>query len=77
MWKPLKKTLSHVPPLESRGNKSLQMNFEQQLKALVYFHLEEHESGRYLIQTLEEDNFVRIAIAPPKGIKKSSVDPNR
>lgn len=71
MWKPLKKTLPYVPPLESQGNKPLQMNFEQQLKALVYFHLEEHESGRDLIQTLEEDNFARTAIAPPKGIKKS------
>jgi len=50
----------------------LQMNFEQQLRALVYFHLEEHTSGRHLIQALEEDDFARNHIAPPDGIQKSS-----
>ena len=48
------------------------MNFEQQLKVLVYFHLEDHTSGRHLLQTLEEDDFARTVIAPPDGIKKSS-----
>jgi len=48
------------------------MNFEQQLKILVYFHLEEHTSGRHLLQALEEDVFARTEIAPPQGIKKSS-----
>lgn len=72
MWKPLIKTLCHVPPLESQGNKPLKIKFEQLLKALVYFHLEEHKSGIQLIQTLEEDNFARTAIAPPDGIKMST-----
>ena len=48
------------------------MEFEDQLKALVYFHLEEHTSGRHLIQTLQEDDFARSAIAPKGGIHKSS-----
>jgi len=48
------------------------MNFEQQLRALIYFHLEEHTSGRHLIQALEEDDFARNHIAPPDGIQKSS-----
>lgn len=62
-----------MPPLESQGNRPLQMDFEQLLKVLVYFHLEEHTSGRHLIQTLEEDDFARTVIAPPGGIKKSTL----
>jgi hypothetical protein len=58
--------------LVARGDRPLQMNFEQQLRALIYFHLEEHTSGRHLIQALEEDDFARNHIAPPDGIKKSS-----
>lgn len=48
------------------------MTFEEQLNALIFFHLEEHTSGRHLIQVLNEDEFARIEIAPPKGIQKSS-----
>ncbi|MGR3294551.1 MAG: IS4 family transposase, partial [Candidatus Scalindua sp.] len=48
------------------------MNFEQQLKALIFFHLEEHSSGRHLLQALEEDDFAKSEIAPPDGIKRSS-----
>lgn len=48
------------------------MEFEDQLNALVYFHLEEHTSGRHLIQTLQEDDFARTTIAPKGGIQKSS-----
>jgi hypothetical protein len=48
------------------------MEFEDQLNALVYFHLEEHTSGRHLIQTLQEDDFARNTIAPRGGIQKSS-----
>lgn len=48
------------------------MTFEDQLKALVFFHLEEHVSARHLIQVLAEDDFARENIAPKQGIKKSS-----
>lgn len=48
------------------------MTFEDQLNALIYFHLEEHSSGRHLLQVLEEDEFARDNIAPQDGIKKSS-----
>jgi hypothetical protein len=48
------------------------MEFIHQLKALVAFHFEEHTSGRDLLQFLEEDDYARRAIAPPKGIKKSA-----
>ncbi|MBU0736439.1 MAG: hypothetical protein KKG10_20080, partial [Proteobacteria bacterium] len=50
----------------------LKMTFDDQLKALVFFHLEEHVSGQHLLQVLEEDDFARDHIAPEEGIKKSS-----
>jgi len=69
---PLATILPSAPPLESRCNRPLQMEFEHQLKALIFFHLEEHTSGRHLIQTLQEDEYARNNIAPPGGIQKSS-----
>lgn len=69
---PVQNIFHSVLPLESKGNRPLQMNFEQQLKALIYYHLEEHFSGRDLLQELQEDDFARTEIAPPDGIKKSS-----
>jgi IS4 transposase len=48
------------------------MTFEDQLKALVFFHLEEHNSAQHLLQSLDEDSFARTYIAPEAGIKKSS-----
>jgi hypothetical protein len=42
------------------------------LDALIFFHLEDHTSGRHLVQTLKEDDFVREYIAPEGGIEKSS-----
>ncbi len=69
---PLIDTLSKTPRLVSRCNRPLQMEFEDQLKALIFFHLEEHTSGLHLIQTLQEDEYARNNIAPPKGIRKSS-----
>ena len=61
-----------IPKLTSRSNRPLQMEFEDQLHALIYFHLQEHTSGRHLLQSLEEDAFAREHIAPKKGIAKSS-----
>ena len=69
---PVYRILPHTPSLEARGDRPLQMEFEHQLKALIFYHLEEHSSGRHLIQALEEDDFASNQIAPPDGIKKSS-----
>lgn len=69
---PLASILSKAPQLESRCNRPLQMKFEHQLNALIFFHLEERTSGRHLIQTLQEDEYARNNIAPPAGIQKSS-----
>ncbi len=70
--RPLTYILPNTPRLDSRGNRPLQMNFEDQLNALIYFHLEEHTSARHLIQTLQEDDFARNNIAPEGGISRSS-----
>jgi hypothetical protein len=72
LWKPIENFLSNIPALISQGYRPLQMTFEDQLKALVFFHLEEHKSGTHLVQFLEEDDFARQCIAPKDGIKKSS-----
>ena len=58
--------------LESRGYRPLQMTFNDQLKALIYYHLEEFSSGSELLQALEQNDFAKECVASPKGIKKSS-----
>ena len=42
LYQPLVIILQETPMLESRGDRLLQMTFEDQLKALIFFHLEEH-----------------------------------
>jgi len=71
-FKPAQGAMIDMPKLESQGNRPLQMTFEDHLKALVYFHLEEHHSAQHLLQVLEQDDFARNEIAPKDGIKKSS-----
>ena len=72
LYNPIRDAMTAMPPLESRGNRPLQMSFEEHLKALIFFHLEEHVSAQHLLQALEEDDFARTRIAPKGGIKKSS-----
>ena len=72
LYHPAKKILEKMPALESRGNRPLKMSFEDQLKALIFYHLEEHSSGRELLQVLKQDDFARQNIAPKDGIEKSS-----
>lgn len=69
---PFRAALDQVPKLEARGNRPLQMLFEDQLKILTYYHLEEHTSGRNLLQVLKQDDFAATHIAPPDGIGKSA-----
>ncbi len=47
-------------------------SFEYHLKALIYLHLQEYESGRELLQMLEEDEFAKEYIAPPDGVGRST-----
>ncbi|WP_155316779.1 IS4 family transposase [Desulfosarcina alkanivorans] len=72
LFRPAIKATSQMPALNSKGNRPLQMTFEEHLRALVYFHLEEHHSAQHLLQVLEEDDFAKSEIAPENGIKKSS-----
>lgn len=72
LWNPLVPILSKVSPLHAKGNRPLKMDFEHQLKALIFFHLEEHTSASHLLQVLKEDDFASEYIAPPDGIEKSS-----
>lgn len=58
--------------LKSRGDRPLQMSFDDQLKALIFYHLQEFTSGSELLQALEQDNFAKECVAPPNGIKKSA-----
>ena len=72
LFKPIKGAMIDMPKLESKGNRPLQMSFEDHLKALIFFHLEEHHSAQHLLQVLEQDDFAQNQIAPKGGIKKSS-----
>ena len=72
LFQPVQNIVISIPPLEAQGNRPLQMKFEDQLKALVLYHLDEHTSGSHLLHVLEEDSFAREEIAPRDGIKKSS-----
>jgi len=64
--------MKDMPELQSRGNRPLQMSFQEQLQALVYFHLQGYESAQQLLQALKEDDSARQHIAPAQGIEKSS-----
>ena len=44
------------------------MTFEDQLKALVYFHLQEQKSARHLVQDMQKNNFAKQNVAPDEGI---------
>lgn len=72
LLKPMKKALKQSTPLLSKGNRKLKLTFEDQLHALILFHLEEHGSAQHLLQFLKEDDFAREYIAPENGIEKSS-----
>lgn len=46
--------------------------FEHHLKTLIYLHLQEYESGRELLQVLEQDEFAKAHVAPPEGVSRSA-----
>jgi hypothetical protein len=72
LYKPVNDELPSIPPHKKRGNKPMTFNFEHHLQALIYLHLQEYESGRELLQVLEQDEFAKAHIAPPEGVKKST-----
>ena len=56
---PALNAMNSMPELKSRGNRPLKMSFEEQLRALVWFHPEEHTSAQHLLQSLKEDDFAK------------------
>jgi hypothetical protein len=64
--------VKNAPELTSGGNRPLKMDFEEQLRILVYYHLKEYGSAQQLLQALKEDDFASQYIAPEQGIEKSS-----
>jgi len=58
--------------LESRGYRPLQMTFDDQLKALIFFHLEEFPSASAMLQAFDQNDFAKGCVAPAKGIQKSA-----
>ena len=71
-YQPVVDIVPEIPTLKSRGDRPLKMTFEDELKMLIFFHLEEHVSARHMLQVIEQDDFARENIAPEGGIKKSS-----
>jgi hypothetical protein len=72
LFKPALDALSSITPLRSRSNRPMTFTFEHHLKTLVYLHLQEYESGRELLQVLEQDEFARAHVAPPEGVSRGT-----
>ncbi len=70
-FQPVENMAPEITILESGGDRPLKMTFQEQLKILVFYHLEEHVSARHMLQVLDEDDFARDNIAPEGGIKKA------
>jgi len=72
LLQPLKLLLHRAPELLSRSNKPLAMDLEELLNILVYFHLQEHSSGRAMLQELKQDDIAKKMIAPKGGLCRST-----
>jgi hypothetical protein len=53
LWQLVDQFSPEIQALKARGHRPLQMTFEPQWKALTYFHLQEHDSGRHLLKDPE------------------------
>ncbi len=69
---PLTGASCDAPELISGSNRDLKMTFEDQLNVMVYFHLKDFQSGRHLLQDLQEDEFAKEFIAPSGGVGNST-----
>jgi len=72
LYKPAIDELPSLPPWKARGNRPMTFTFEYHLQTLIYLHLQEYESGRELLQVLEQDEFAKAHIAPPEGVSRST-----
>ena len=71
-FKPVKELIPEMPKQQSGCNKPIKFNVEDQLKSLIFYHLESFDSGRHLLDELNNDNFAKAVIAPEDGVKKST-----
>ena len=70
---PIEEAIKGMPPYTSGCNVPLKFTIDHYLKTLVFYHLQEHTSAQHLLQVLEQDDYARENIAPPGGIKKSTL----
>lgn len=71
-YRPMAVAKEQYPELKSEGNKPLTLTFDEQVDVLIYFHLQAFESGRHLIQALEEDELAKELVGPENGLKRST-----
>lgn len=71
-FKPVKELIPKMPEQKSGCNKPIKFNAQDQLKSLIYYHLECFDSGRHLLDELNNDDFAKTVIAPEDGVKKST-----
>ncbi len=71
-FQPIKKLIPGMPEQKSGSNKKIKFTAEDQLKSLIYFHMEGFDSGRHLLDELNNDDFAKSNIAPEDGLKKST-----
>ncbi len=71
-YRPVKDLVPDMPEQKSGGNNPIGFDSEDQLKALIYYHIESFESRRHLLQELNTDSFAKSVIAPENGVKKST-----
>ena len=49
LYRPIQRAMIGMPPLMAQGYRPLKMTFDDQLKTLIFFHLEEHVSAQHLL----------------------------
>lgn len=69
---PLVDLLPTLPPLTSGCNRPLELTFAEQIHSLVYFHVEEYQSGRALLEDLADPQQTPPSGLPSGGIKRST-----
>jgi hypothetical protein len=69
---PLQNVLKDITPLESGSNRPLALRFEDQIKLLVYYHVQNFDSAHHMLQALSADTFARHIIAPPDGVASNT-----
>ena len=57
--------------LESRGYRPLQMTFDDQLKALIFYHLKSSLPGANFSRRWNRMTLPRSVLLPPKGSRKA------